>query len=63
MVYVKLRHSLMGMGMVLMNHASSNLARITVEEVLLMVIVYSTDLPVVSPNFDFDYWLLPSLPC
>ena len=20
-------------------------------------------LPVASPNFDFDYWLLPSLPC
>ena len=63
MVYVKLTHLLMGMGMGLMNHASSNLARITVEEVLLMIIVYSTDLPVVSPNFDFDYWLLPSLPC
>ena len=45
MVYVKLRHSLMGMGMGLLNHASSNLARITVEEVLIIVysLAYSTD--------------------
>ena len=55
MVYVKLRHSLMGMRMGLMNHASSNLARITVEEVFIND--YSQILPVVSPNFDFVYWL------